>query len=141
MSLAHYLTIGFFDLRTEQLSPGIEPTPLRPLDRAWVECRLADAGPDAAAGFWFTESGCLWSVLPSLETARAIVDHHGSGCVAVHQNQGLVVYPPAAVVEQFRVNGWRPPAPGTAWVDASSFADIAQAAEPPAAADRGVEGE
>ncbi len=121
MSLIHYLTIGFFDLRSERLGPGHEPEPLRPLDRAWVEQHLAAAGLDEAAAFWFAESGCLWTGLSWLDAARVIVDYHGPGCVAIHHNQGMVVHPPAAVLEQFRVNGWPPPAPGTAGVDVSLF--------------------
>ncbi|MSU79459.1 MAG: hypothetical protein EXS16_15385 [Gemmataceae bacterium] len=122
MSFIHYLTVGFFDIRRDQLGPGSEPVPQLPLDRKWVETRLSEIGSKATDAFWFTESGCLWTTYSWEGVAREIATHHGMACVVVHQNQGLIVWPPQAVVEQFRVNGWSTPLPGTAWVDVELFA-------------------
>lgn len=109
MSLIHYLTIGFFDLRSDHLNPGKEPMPLRQLDRSWVEAYLNGVEAKVEEAFWFGDSGCLWGTLSWFEHARSIVDHHGPGCVAVHQNEGLVIYPADGINEQRRANGWETP--------------------------------
>jgi hypothetical protein len=111
-----YIQIGFFDVQIEKLrsiGPSPEPTVTARLDYEWTAPLLENLETNTQAEFfWYggpDDREYLMSSLPHLDVARLISDHLGDGCVIIHRQSGLVLYPPKAVIHQARINDWPVP--------------------------------